>query len=431
MRDHAGQDVHAGGELVFHQGLAGFLSLDSAKGRSYRASPRDPCLPPHPCGQQRSRSRRQAADDRRDRIAFVTSPTPEAETARDALMRRYGGRRPKQADVIVALGGDGLMLQTLHKFMESGKPIYGMHRGTVGFLMNEYHEDRLRERLTAAEKSVIHPLKMGADRRRRRSPRGSAPSTRSRCSARPTRPRGCASSSTARSGCPELMADGMHGGNAGRLDGLQSLCPGADHPDRLAAARAHADQPVPAAPLARCAVTGRSASSPSRCSKPSKRPVAAVADHDEVPLRSDGGDAARARASRCISCSIPATPSTSAFCASSSGCDAAFAAETISATRIAQSAVKASSARTSHEFGGESMRSPQSEATPRNCDNARLFRKVRLLSYRFRHWRLQWMRCRVICHKKPQGMNYARTSDRVVEVRSATSSRCCLHCQFF
>jgi len=99
---------------------------------------------------------------RRDRIAFVTSAVPQAETARDALVKRYGETDPAEADVIVALGGDGLMLQTLHKFMASGKPIYGMNRGTVGFLMNEYHEDGLRERLAAAEESLIHPLAMCA-----------------------------------------------------------------------------------------------------------------------------------------------------------------------------------------------------------------------------------------------------------------------------
>jgi len=99
---------------------------------------------------------------RRDRIAFVTSAIPEAETARDTLARRYGDVPPADADVIVALGGDGLMLQTLHKFMESGKPIYGMNRGTVGFMMNEYREDALKERLAAAEESLIHPLAMRA-----------------------------------------------------------------------------------------------------------------------------------------------------------------------------------------------------------------------------------------------------------------------------
>ena len=69
---------------------------------------------------------------------------------------------PGDADVIVALGGDGLMLQTLHRFMHSGKPIYGMHRGTIGFLMNEFQDDKLRERLAAARITIIHPLLMRA-----------------------------------------------------------------------------------------------------------------------------------------------------------------------------------------------------------------------------------------------------------------------------
>jgi len=99
---------------------------------------------------------------RRDRIAFVTSATPEAEAARDALARRYGNVSADEANVIVALGGDGLMLSTLHNFMRSGKPIYGMHRGTVGFLMNEYREDALEERLAAAVETIIHPLAMRA-----------------------------------------------------------------------------------------------------------------------------------------------------------------------------------------------------------------------------------------------------------------------------
>src|SRR4029077_4384092 len=87
---------------------------------------------------------------------------PEAEKARDDFVREYGGTSPEQADVIVALGGDGLMLQTLHKFMSSGKPIYGMHRGTVGFLMNDFAVDKLQERLRAAQNTAIHPLLMCA-----------------------------------------------------------------------------------------------------------------------------------------------------------------------------------------------------------------------------------------------------------------------------
>ena len=95
-------------------------------------------------------------------IAFVASDTPSAQKARRTLTRRYGDTLPEAADVVVALGGDGLMLATLQRFMNSGKPIYGMHRGTVGFLMNEYSEERLAERLAAAQVTVIHPLLMRA-----------------------------------------------------------------------------------------------------------------------------------------------------------------------------------------------------------------------------------------------------------------------------
>jgi NAD+ kinase len=99
---------------------------------------------------------------RYERIAFVASPIPEAQQALAGLARRYGNRDPAEADVVVALGGDGLMLQTLHRFMNSGKPIYGMHRGTVGFLMNDFAEEDLSERLAAAQVTVIHPLLMCA-----------------------------------------------------------------------------------------------------------------------------------------------------------------------------------------------------------------------------------------------------------------------------
>jgi NAD+ kinase len=95
-------------------------------------------------------------------IAFVAGQTPEAREAYARLEKRYGNADPAKADVIVALGGDGLMLQTLHKFMKSGKPIYGMHRGTVGFLMNEFAEKNLAERLAKAHITVIHPLVMRA-----------------------------------------------------------------------------------------------------------------------------------------------------------------------------------------------------------------------------------------------------------------------------
>ncbi len=102
------------------------------------------------------------APPRHKHIAFVASDVPEAQRARRRLVQRYGDAKPETADVVVALGGDGLMLATLQRFMNSGKPIYGMHRGTVGFLMNEYAEHGLRERLAAAHVTVIHPLLMRA-----------------------------------------------------------------------------------------------------------------------------------------------------------------------------------------------------------------------------------------------------------------------------
>jgi NAD+ kinase len=98
-------------------------------------------------------------------IAFVAGESLDADAARARLVKRYGDAAPEDADVIVALGGDGLMLQTLHRVMSPGaasKPIYGMNRGTVGFLMNEYRETGLIERLRRAEISIVHPLTMKA-----------------------------------------------------------------------------------------------------------------------------------------------------------------------------------------------------------------------------------------------------------------------------
>src|SRR3954466_709396 len=99
---------------------------------------------------------------RYDRIAFVASPSAEAQAALAQLVQMYGNHIPADADIVVALGGDGLMLQTLHRHMHTGKPIYGMHRGTVGFLMNEFLLQDLHTRLAAAKESVIHPLQMRA-----------------------------------------------------------------------------------------------------------------------------------------------------------------------------------------------------------------------------------------------------------------------------
>jgi NAD+ kinase len=97
-----------------------------------------------------------------NRVALVASPMPEAQDALRTLQSAYPAVEPDEADVIVALGGDGLMLQTLHRFMGTSKPIYGMNKGSVGFLMNEFREDALLERLENAHRSVVHPLLMVA-----------------------------------------------------------------------------------------------------------------------------------------------------------------------------------------------------------------------------------------------------------------------------
>lgn len=100
------------------------------------------------------------SDSKLQKIAFLSSGMAEADEALEYLASRHGNCDLKAADVIVALGGDGLMLQTLHRFMGTKKPIFGMNRGSVGFLMNEYQEDGLAERLNAAQASTIHPLIM-------------------------------------------------------------------------------------------------------------------------------------------------------------------------------------------------------------------------------------------------------------------------------
>jgi NAD+ kinase len=95
-----------------------------------------------------------------DRVSFVSSGTAEADTAMRRLQSLYGDCGPAQAEVMVALGGDGLMLQTLHQVMESSVPVFGMNCGSVGFLMNDYSDDRLVERLRASNPTRITPLAM-------------------------------------------------------------------------------------------------------------------------------------------------------------------------------------------------------------------------------------------------------------------------------
>ncbi len=96
------------------------------------------------------------------RISVLASRSGVAQRAQQELFGVYGNHDPQDADVVVALGGDGFMLQTLHETQKLDKPVYGMNCGTVGFLMNEYSAAGLIDRLSVAEEEVIHPLAMRA-----------------------------------------------------------------------------------------------------------------------------------------------------------------------------------------------------------------------------------------------------------------------------
>jgi NAD+ kinase len=96
------------------------------------------------------------------RIAFVGSATETAAAARARLVSRYGDAPPEGASVVVALGGDGAMLETQHRLLGRNIPVYGMNRGSVGFLMNDYREENLLHRLAEAQAAVLHPLRMCA-----------------------------------------------------------------------------------------------------------------------------------------------------------------------------------------------------------------------------------------------------------------------------
>ncbi|HEY5338777.1 MAG TPA: NAD kinase [Rhizomicrobium sp.] len=96
------------------------------------------------------------------KVHFVASHAADAQAALKAMYKKHKDDGPEAADVIVALGGDGFMLQTLHDFLNKQKPIYGMNLGSVGFLMNEYREEGLEARLAAAEPAQVHPLRMKA-----------------------------------------------------------------------------------------------------------------------------------------------------------------------------------------------------------------------------------------------------------------------------
>lgn len=96
------------------------------------------------------------------KLAFLASETDKSQNSLKQLIARYGQHEPLAADVIVVLGGDGFMLQCLHQFMHQAIPVFGLRRGTVGFLMNDYSEEDLVKRIQAAQETVLHPLKMVA-----------------------------------------------------------------------------------------------------------------------------------------------------------------------------------------------------------------------------------------------------------------------------
>jgi NAD+ kinase len=98
--------------------------------------------------------------DLHGRISFLAAPTEVATAARDRLVSLHGDAQADQAAVIVALGGDGFMLETQHRFLGRNLPTYGMNCGSVGFLMNEFHEADLPARLAAAQSATLFPLRM-------------------------------------------------------------------------------------------------------------------------------------------------------------------------------------------------------------------------------------------------------------------------------
>lgn len=93
-------------------------------------------------------------------IHFVASESDAAQTALCSMIDRYGQNSPEDAEVVVALGGDGFMLRTLHRMLPGGLPVYGMKIGNVGFLMNRFRETRLDKRLNRAKRVELNPLRM-------------------------------------------------------------------------------------------------------------------------------------------------------------------------------------------------------------------------------------------------------------------------------
>ena len=122
-----------------------------------------------------------------ERLSFVSSGAPVADAAMARLRARYGDVGPEAAEVMVALGGDGLMLQTLHQAIGRRVPVFGMNCGSVGFLMNDYSDQLLLERLAAAKPTRIAPLAMHVTDTAREQCTTRWRSTKCRCSAPATR----------------------------------------------------------------------------------------------------------------------------------------------------------------------------------------------------------------------------------------------------
>ena len=188
-------------------------------------------------------------------IAFRSSGAKEANDALERLIALYGESPIDEADVIVALGGDGLMLQTLHMTMKAPKPIYGMNRGSVGFLMNDYSEAGLRERLKAALPSIIHPLVMRA--RDVHGVETTARAINEVSMLRQTYQAAKLQDRDRRQDATRRADRRRHpGGDARRLDRLQSVRQRTDPAARRAADGADADLAIPPTPLARRAAAG-------------------------------------------------------------------------------------------------------------------------------------------------------------------------------
>ncbi|WP_284735723.1 NAD kinase [Dongia deserti] len=108
------------------------------------------------------------------KLAFIAGDSVEAKEAEAALTQRYGVVDWQSADILVVLGGDGTILRVMHRVINDPKPIFGMHCGTVGFLMNRFDIDDLPRRLSHAKRSIIHPLLMRARDRNGREERALA-----------------------------------------------------------------------------------------------------------------------------------------------------------------------------------------------------------------------------------------------------------------